>query len=249
MGRTFQESLQKALRGLETGIDGFSERTQRPRGDRPGDRRGRARAHPVRRRRVPHRHERWTRSSRRRAIDPWFLAQIEEIVATEQRAAQAARSRACRRDELRYLKAKGFSDRRLARLLRRRRGRRCARSATRSACARSTSASTPAPPSSRRRPPTCTRPTTRSARPTPTDTQEDHGAGRRPEPDRPGHRVRLLLRPRRARDARGRLRDHHGQLQSGDRVDRLRHLRPPVLRAGDARGRARDRRHGKAASA
>ncbi|MCK7515305.1 MAG: hypothetical protein MZV70_72485 [Desulfobacterales bacterium] len=35
--------------------------------------------------------------------------------------------------------------------------------------------------------------------------QEDHGAGRRPEPHRPGHRVRLLLRARRLRPARRRL--------------------------------------------
>ena len=76
----------------------------------------------------------------------------------------------------------------------------------------------------------------------PTDRQEDHGAGRRAEPHRPGHRVRLLLRARRARAARGRLRDHHGQLQPGDRLDRLRHLRPPLLRAADAGRRARDRR-------
>ncbi len=76
--------------------------------------------------------------------------------------------------------------------------------------------------------------------------QEDHGAGRRAEPHRPGHRVRLLLRARRVRAARGRLRDHHGQLQPRDRVDRLRHLGPPVLRAADARGRARDRRQGEA---
>ncbi len=77
--------------------------------------------------------------------------------------------------------------------------------------------------------------------------QEDHGPRRRPEPDRPGNRVRLLLRPCRARDARRRLRDDHGQLQSRDRLDRLRHLGPPLLRARDARGRARDRRQGKAA--
>ncbi|MCK7502234.1 MAG: hypothetical protein MZW92_79300 [Comamonadaceae bacterium] len=83
----------------------------------------------------------------------------------------------------------------------------------------------------------------------PTDRQEDHGPGRRPEPHRPGHRVRLLLRARRARAARGRLRDHHGQLQPGDRLDRLRHLRPPVLRAADARGRAGDRRHARSPSA
>jgi carbamoyl-phosphate synthase large subunit len=30
MGRTFQESMQKALRGLETGIDGFDEKTTDP---------------------------------------------------------------------------------------------------------------------------------------------------------------------------------------------------------------------------
>ena len=30
------------------------------------------------------------------------------------------------------------------------------------------------------------------------------------------------------------LRDDHGQLQSGDRLDRLRHQRPPLLRAADA---------------
>jgi hypothetical protein len=38
-----------------------------------------------------------------------------------------------------------------------------------------------------------------------------------------------------------RLRDHHGQLQPGNRVHRLRHLRPPVFRAADAGRRARDR--------
>ena len=41
--------------------------------------------------------------------------------------------------------------------------------------------------------------------------------------------------------SRGRLRDRHGQLQPGDGLDRLRHLRPALLRAAHARGRARDR--------
>ena len=63
-----------------------------------------------------------------------------------------------------------------------------------------------------------------------------------PEPDRPGHRVRLLLRARRDDRARVRPRRGDGQLQPGDGLDRLRHVRPPVLRAADARGRARDRR-------
>ena len=44
-----------------------------------------------------------------------------------------------------------------------------------------------------------------------------------------------------ARAERGRLRDDHGQLQPRDRLDRLRHLRPALLRAADARGRARGR--------
>ena len=39
------------------------------------------------------------------------------------------------------------------------------------------------------------------------------------------------------------LRDHHGQLQSGDGLDRLRHLRPALFRAAHRRGRAGDRPH------
>ena len=38
----------------------------------------------------------------------------------------------------------------------------------------------------------------------------------------------------------GRLRDDHGQLQSGDGLDRLRHVGPALFRAADRRGRARD---------
>ena len=60
-----------------------------------------------------------------------------------------------------------------------------------------------------------------------------------PEPDRPGDRVRLLLRPRRAELPRARLRGGDGQLQPGDGLDRLRHVRPPLLRAARRRGGAR----------
>ena len=70
------------------------------------------------------------------------------------------------------------------------------------------------------------------------------GAG--PEPHRPGHRVRLLLRARGHDRPRVGPRRGDGQLQPGDGVDRLRHLRPAVLRAADARGRPR-RRRGRAA--
>ena len=61
------------------------------------------------------------------------------------------------------------------------------------------------------------------------------------EPDRPGHRVRLLVRARGDGAARGRVRDRDGQLQPGDRLHGLRHRGPALLRAADLRGRARGR--------
>ena len=74
-----------------------------------------------------------------------------------------------------------------------------------------------------------------------------------PESDRSGDRVRLLLRPRRAELPRARPRGRDGQLQSRDRLDRLRHLGPPLLRAarrrrGDRRLRARARRRASTSS-
>ena len=114
----------------------------------------------------------------------------------------------------------------------------------RASCGRS-SRSTPARPSSRPRRPTTTR---AGSGPGPDGPRHevrrgDNAVGRdprlRPEPDRPGDRVRLLLRPRRDDRARVGPRRGDGQLQPGDRLDRLRHLRPPLLRAADARGRAR----------
>ena len=68
-----------------------------------------------------------------------------------------------------------------------------------------------------------------------------HHPRQRPQPHRPGHRVRLLVRARLAGAERGRLRDDHGQLQPRDRLHRLRHLRPALLRAAHPGGRARDR--------
>src|SRR5204863_8540510 len=115
MGRTFQESLQKALRGLETGIDGLTERST----DReeivqeigePGPERLLFVADAFR---VGMTLQEVFEET---AIDPWFLAQIEDIVKTE--AALAGRTLASlSSDELRFLKQKGFSDRRLAKLM------------------------------------------------------------------------------------------------------------------------------------
>ena len=182
------------------------------------------------------------------AIDPWFLAQIEQIVGTERQlggrslASLVGRGAALHQADGLFRSAAGQAARHQP-------STRCARRDMQWACGRSTSASTPALPSSRRRPRTSTRTYDEECEAEPTDATQDHGAGRWAQSHRSRHRVRLLLRARGAGDARGRLRDHHGQLQSGDRVDRLRHQRPLVLRAGDAGRRARDRRQGKTRSA
>jgi len=120
MGRTFQESFQKALRGLEVGVDGMNEKTQ----DRevlekelgePGPERiwyvgdGFAQGMSVQ------------EMHALTKIDPWFLAQIEQIVKLEldiERLPQPATGStldAIDAATLRALKQKGFSDRRLAR--------------------------------------------------------------------------------------------------------------------------------------
>ena len=120
IGRTFQESFQKALRGLEVGVDGMNEKTQ----DRellekelgePGPERiwyvGDAFAagwsveevHAITK------------------IDRWFLVQIEQIVKIELEIehlpapAGGTALDAMDAATLRALKQKGFSDRRLAR--------------------------------------------------------------------------------------------------------------------------------------
>ena len=56
------------------------------------------------------------------------------------------------------------------------------------------------------------------------ESEEEGGHPRqRPEPDRAGYRVRLLLLSRRLRPSRGGIRDGDDQLQPGDRLHRLRH--------------------------
>ncbi|MCK6392203.1 carbamoyl-phosphate synthase large subunit [Zoogloea sp.] len=115
MGRTFQESFQKALRGLETGAYGLDEveadqdDLERELGD-PGAQRiwyvGQAfregmsldQVHALTR------------------IDPWFLIQIEDIVKTE-KSLTGRSLKGISAAELRELKRKGFADRRLAKLL------------------------------------------------------------------------------------------------------------------------------------
>ena len=115
MGRTFQESLQKALRGLETGVDGLDER------DLESDRVEQELAHPGPERlwHVADAYRRGMSLDEVQAlthIDPWFLAQIEDIVSQE-RALAGRRLAQLSAQELRTLKRNGFSDRRLGKLL------------------------------------------------------------------------------------------------------------------------------------
>jgi carbamoyl-phosphate synthase large subunit len=115
MGRTFQESFQKALRGLETGIDGLTERST----DREEIELEIGEAGPERILFVADAFRIGMSQQEvfeETAIDPWFLAQIAQLVEHEQ--ALAGRTLAdLSKQELRFLKQKGFSDRRLAKLL------------------------------------------------------------------------------------------------------------------------------------
>ena len=120
IGRTFQESVQKALRGLETGVDGFDERVdpeaedakERLRAElrQPGPERILYVADAFRYGMTLDEVHEFS------AIDPWFLAQIEELVRLEQSLAGRGLED-LDRDELHALKRRGFSDRRLAKLL------------------------------------------------------------------------------------------------------------------------------------
>ena len=120
IGRTFQESLQKALRGLEVGVDGLDEIVDLT-NPNAADIMQREMRHPG-----PERL--WYVADAFRSgmsfddvheasrIDPWFLAQVEDLVLTEKTLA-AKTLATLKGDELFRLKQKGFSDARLAKLL------------------------------------------------------------------------------------------------------------------------------------
>lgn len=115
MGRSFQESFQKALRGLETGIDGLTERET----DREEIVEAIGNAGPERILYVGDAFRigmTLDEVFEETAIDPWFLAQIEDIVKTEA-LVRERKLDALSADELRHLKRMGFSDKRLAKLL------------------------------------------------------------------------------------------------------------------------------------
>ncbi|EPM90999.1 carbamoyl phosphate synthase large subunit, partial [Pseudomonas syringae pv. actinidiae ICMP 18804] len=120
IGRTFQESLQKALRGLEVGVCGLDPKLDL--------------SHPEsmstlkRELTVPGAERIWYVADAFRAgmtveeifamnmIDPWFLVQIEDLVKDEEKIKTLGLS-AIDRDLMYRLKRKGFSDARLAKLV------------------------------------------------------------------------------------------------------------------------------------
>ena len=115
IGRTFQESFQKALRGLETGIDGLDERSDdlgvvRSEITDPGPERILYVADAFRLglsleeiHDITH-------------IDPWFLVFIEDLIIEEREITKGS-IKNLDQVTLRRIKQKGFSDRRIARLL------------------------------------------------------------------------------------------------------------------------------------
>ncbi len=120
LGRTFQESLQKALRSLEVGVDGLSERVD------PADPGALAKVGEELRLAGAERLLYMADALRLgmsegaiaelSCIDPWFVGQIADLVREEQRIREQGWEQLSDQ-RLRQLKRKGFADSRLARLL------------------------------------------------------------------------------------------------------------------------------------
>ena len=120
IGRTQQESLQKALRGLEIGVDGLDEMVDSEAEDALGIIKKELK--------TPGPFRIWYVADAFRHglsledihalsfIDPWFLMQIEELVTLEQQVREQG-MKALDKSRMFRLKRKGFSDRRLATLL------------------------------------------------------------------------------------------------------------------------------------
>jgi len=120
IGRTMKESLQKAMRGLEVGSDGFEEKVDLSTTD--------GQETLTQELNVPGAERLWYIGDAFRAgmtveevfnnthVDPWYLVQIEDLIK-EEAALKSAGKADIDRDTLFRLKRKGFSDARLAKLL------------------------------------------------------------------------------------------------------------------------------------
>lgn len=120
MGRSFQESLQKALRSLEIQVDGLDPIISLSSDDITDTLRSELR--------LPGARRLWYIADAFRhgftlnevqqltGVDPWFLIQVQELVELEKKL-QSQGVAKLDQATLRHLKRKGFSDRRLAKLL------------------------------------------------------------------------------------------------------------------------------------
>jgi len=126
IGRTFKESLQKAMRSLEIGSYGFEEKVV------PGENREETLALVRRKLESPNAQRLWYLADAFRLgmgadeihgltkIDPWFLEHVREIIAAEETIkARRGKNGELTPDFFRMVKQMGFSDRRLADLLKR----------------------------------------------------------------------------------------------------------------------------------
>jgi len=115
IGRTFQESLQKALRGLEIEVDGFSEKSI-------------DKDEIIKELREPGPDRLWYLGDAFRIglsieeifqhskIDPWFLCQIKDLIETEEKIKEM-NVKSFSAEKLFDIKRKGFSDSRIAKLI------------------------------------------------------------------------------------------------------------------------------------
>ena len=232
IGRSFQEALQKACQSLEIkrnglGADGREIRDaedildslERPRWNRLFH------IYDAFKLGIP-----FNTIQKLTKIDPWFLRQVEELIQLEKQIEQY-RIEDLPRELFMEAKKKGYADRQIAHLVR------CLESAVFrrrqelgihrvwklvDTCAAEFEARTPYYYS--------TFDEENEKRRQRQEENRDPRLGS--EPDRAGDRVRLLLRARRAGREGVRVRDDHDQLQPGDRVDRFRHRRQALLRAG-----------------
>jgi len=122
IGRTLQESLQKALRGLEIGVDGFSEILPEGLSEKEIETILRKELQQPGADRIWYLAEAFRHGmdyetiQQLTFIDPWFLVQIQDIINDEEKL-RTRKLTDIDKDEMFQLKRKGFADRRMAALM------------------------------------------------------------------------------------------------------------------------------------